>query len=89
MTKVEVELIETSTKVLTHWASVSRTLDNIENLLLSATFTSEEDKANCQLALDELQELHQPLDELHRQWRAEYWKFLAKLKAVKDTINQY
>ena len=57
-------------KVLTHWASVGRTFSSIEKLLSENIWPDEATEEEALSALEELKELHSPLENLHLAWRS-------------------
>lgn len=58
-------------KVLTHWASVGRTFSSIEKLLSENVWPDEATEEEALSVLEELKELHSPLENLHLAWRSE------------------
>jgi hypothetical protein len=73
--KLEIEIDGRSLVVLSGWASVDRTLNNVIDCLsdyLDNCPDTEEDRV--ELALSELKDLSGPLAELHRLVRTQMWQ---------------
>ena len=66
----EVKLNPKDEKVLTHWASIGRTFSSIEKLLSENVWPDEATEEEALSALEELRELHSPLENLHLAWRS-------------------
>lgn len=82
--EMDIKITEHDAKILSHWASIGRTFDNIERLLSRIILEDETDDSNRNLALEELEELHRPLENLHMAWRSEKWRIDEQAK--KDII---
>lgn len=83
--KIEIEILgERNLVVLGRWASVSRTFDLVRQAL-----DNPENEGDREAALEELEELHAPLSDLHMLVRTEMWKQQCS-KLVREMLgNRY
>ncbi len=60
--------------LLSRWASVGRTFDSVERGLEQALELLQGIDSRTEVALEEMKDLHSPLETLHMKVRTEMWK---------------